>query len=72
MTTQMLDWRSEIVGMLHEKGISQTQLAEEMGITKQYVCTILALDGRKQAPADMQERMMSAINSICNRRNGSE
>lgn len=62
----MLDWTSVIVAFLHQNKITQKQLAEEMGLTNEYICTILS--GKKKSPADIEERMRSAIESIVARR----
>lgn len=54
-------WTGDIVAMLHVHGISQKQLAEQMGLTRQYVSLVLA--GNKN-PSDMESRMRAAIREI--------
>lgn len=58
-------WTGRIVGLLHTNKIKQTELAQEMGVTAQYVSMVL--NGKKN-PKDIKERMESAIRTIVNRR----
>lgn len=60
-----MDWRSEIVGLLHEHKIKQKELAEEIGVSDIWVCYVLA--GREN-PKGMEQRMRDAIDAIIARR----
>lgn len=60
----MENWMGEIVAELHMKKIKQKDLAEKMGVTNEYVCTILN-GKREKIPADMEQRMREAIKQIC-------
>ena len=51
-------WTGEIVALLHVNGITQADLAEKMGVTKEYVSMLL--NGKKTA-AGAEERMREAI-----------
>lgn len=58
-------WTGSIVGLLHTHKIKQTELAQEMGVTAQYVSMVL--NGKKN-PKDIKERMEAAIHTIVERR----
>lgn len=58
-------WSGEIVAKLHLHGITRRELADEMGVTAQYVTMVL---NGKKSPAKMEERMDGAINAILSRR----
>lgn len=58
-------WTGSIVGLLHTHKIKQTELAQEMGVTAQYVSMVL--NGKKN-PKDIKERMEAAISAIIDRR----
>ena len=62
-------WTGNIVGRMHNEGISYGELAAEMGITKGYVCMIL---NGKRKPQDIQEKMENALSSILQRREAAE
>ena len=62
----MLDWTSDITAKLHGYKITQRQLASEMGVSYQYVCSILR--GKRKEPNGIQQRMDDAIMAIVNRR----
>lgn len=61
----MLDWRSEIIGLLHANKIKQKELAKELGVSDIWVCSVLS--GNKNS-SGMEQRMRDAINKICERR----
>ena len=54
-------WTGEIVGLLHVNGITQADLAEKMGVTKEYVSMLL---NGKKAASGTAERMKQAISEI--------
>ena len=55
------EWTGRIVGLLHTHRITQTQLAQEMGVTAQYVSMVL---NGKKSPKGIEERMEAAIHAI--------
>lgn len=62
----MLEWEGRIFGLLHQNDITQKQLAEEMQVTKEYVCMLL--NGKIKVPDGMEQRMVDAIESIKTKR----
>ena len=58
-------WTGSIVGLLHTHKIKQAELAQEMGVTAQYVSMVL--NGKKN-PKDIKDRMEEAIRAIVERR----
>ena len=54
-------WTGEIVGLLHINGLTQADLAEEMGVTKEYISMLL--NGKKSANG-AEERMKAAIQKL--------
>ena len=59
------EWTGEIVALLHVNGISQNELAREMGNTPQYVCMVL---NGKRSPNGIDVRMKEAITAIVERK----
>lgn len=57
----MGEWIAEAVGKMHINKITQAQLAEKMGVTREYV--VMILNGRK-SPEDAERRIMQAIDEI--------
>lgn len=57
----MEQWIGRAVGKMHINKITQTQLAEEMGVTNDYVWMIL---NGKKTPKGIRERVELAINNI--------
>ena len=57
-------WTAEIVAQLHLHRITRRELADELGVTAQYVTMVL--NGYKTS-AGMEERMMKAIENIVER-----
>lgn len=57
----MNDWIAKAVGKIHVNKITQAQLAEKMGVTREYVTMIL--NGIK-APKDAEQRINAAIDEI--------
>ena len=51
-------WTGDVVKKMHLKGVTQDDIAEELGITKSYVCAIL--NGRRKPPM-AQERIKAAL-----------
>ena len=60
-----VEWTGRIVGLLHTHRITQTELAEELGVTPVYVSMVL---NGKKSPKGMAERMEAAVMAIAKRR----
>ena len=61
-------WTGKIIAQLHVNGITQRQLAEEMGLTEQYVSMLL--NSVVKPAASAEERMNAAISAILAKRKG--
>ena len=59
------EWTGRIVGLLHTHKITQTELANELGLTAQYISMVL--NGKKTSKG-IDERMEAAIQAIVDRR----
>lgn len=59
------EWTGRVVGLLHTYRITQAELAAELGLTAQYVSMVL---NGKKSPKGIEERMVSAIHTITERR----
>lgn len=60
-------WTGRLIGKMHNERVYYDDLADEMGVTKSYVCMIL--NGRRK-PAGIQERMEAAFESVLKKRKG--
>ena len=63
----MEGWTGNLIGKMHNKGITYDDLAEEMGVTKSYISMIL---NGKRKPPGIRGRMDAAVNNIIQHRNG--
>lgn len=54
-------WTGDLLGEMHVKDISVSQLAEELGVTKQYVSMVL--HGHR-SPPDAEERFRAAVERL--------
>lgn len=54
-------WTAEIIGEMHLCGISQVQLAAELGYTPEYVSTVLH---GKRSPKDAEARFRAAVDAL--------
>lgn len=52
------DWTGNLVGLMHNKKISSTQLANQLGVTLQYVSMVL---NGKREPAGAEEKFKAAL-----------
>ena len=59
------EWTGRIVGLLHTHRIKQAELAQELGLTAQYVSMVL---NGKKSPKGIEKRMDDAIHNILDRR----
>ena len=58
-------WTGNLIGKMHNKGVTYDDLAEEMGVTKSYISMIL---NGKRKPPGIRKRMNMAVNSIVQQR----
>ena len=61
----MEQWIADVVGKMHINKITQSQLAEKMGVTNDYIWMIL---NGKKTPKDAENRINSAIDQILTER----
>lgn len=62
-------WTSNLVGQMHKHKISKTQLAERLGITREYVSMVL--NGHR-APTGAEEKFRTAVEEIIAEAEGRE
>lgn len=58
-------WTCDLVGQMHKEKITKSQLAEELGVSREYVSMIL--NGHRE-PAGAKERFEIALNRIIERK----
>lgn len=58
-------WIAEAVGLMHVEKITQKQLADKLGYTREYTTRIL---NGKDSPPDIESRVMTAIGDIIEER----
>ena len=63
------NWTGNLVGLLHNNKISKTQLADELGVTREYVSMVL--NGHRE-PEKAEEKFTAAVNRIIERKNASD
>ena len=57
----LAQWIGELVGRMHNNKISKSQLAEHMGVSREYVSMVL--NGHRE-PAGAESRFQSAVAEI--------
>lgn len=65
----LAQWIGEIVGEMHNNKISKTQLADHMGVTREYVSMIL--NGHR-CPTGAEERLRAAVRELSSKKNVKE
>ena len=65
----LAQWIGELVGQMHNNRVSKTQLAEQMGVSREYVSMVL--NGRR-CPTGAKERFCAAVAQIIVRKNNSD
>jgi len=60
-------WTGEVVGTMHNARITNTELAEELGVTKAYIGMVL--NGHR-APDGAEEKFRAALERIIERKGG--
>ena len=58
-------WTGNLVGLMHDHKISKTELAEELGVSREYVSMVI--NGHR-APAGAEERFNDAVMTIIARK----
>lgn len=58
-------WTGNLIGKMHNKGITYDELAAEMGVGKAYISMIL---NGKRKPPGIKKRMEDAVSTIIQRR----
>ena len=61
----LAQWICDLVGKMHKWKISKKELAEELGVTPEYVSMIL--NGHRE-PAGAEEKFNSAVNRLIERK----
>ena len=59
------EWTGNLVGLMHNNGISFSELADELGVTNRYVSAIL---NSHKEPAGAEERLRNAVDRIIERK----
>lgn len=59
-------WTGRLIGKMHNNGISLTDVANELGVTKAYISMIL--NGARK-PKDAKRRLEETVDTIISRRN---
>ena len=54
-------WTGNLVGLMHDNKISKTQLADKLGVTREYVSMVL--NGHRE-PQGAESRFRNAVNEI--------
>ena len=57
----LAQWIGDFVGQMHRHRVTNTQLAQEMGVTREYLSMIL--NGHRD-PEGIEQRMKDALESI--------
>ena len=60
-------WTGRLIGKMHNERVTYDDLAEELGVTKAYICMIL--NGARK-PNGIQERMEAAFENVVSKRRG--
>ena len=62
-------WTGNLVGLMHDHKISKTLLAEELGVTREYVSMIL---NEHREPAGAADRFHEAVMNLIRKQKESE
>ena len=60
-------WTGNLIGKMHNKGITYDDLAAEMGVGKAYISMIL---NGKRKPPEIRKRMETALEMAIRRKSG--
>lgn len=61
----LAQWIGDLVGQMHNNKISKTQLAEHMGVSREYVSMVI--NGHRE-PAGAETRFKTAVDEIIAKR----
>ena len=64
----LAQWTGDIVGQMHKHKVTKTQLATEMGVTREYVSMVL--NGHRE-PVGAETKFSAALNRIIERKTDS-
>lgn len=64
----LAQWIGELVGQMHNNKISKSQLAEHMGVSREYVSMVL--NGHRN-PVEAEKRFRTAVSEIVAQKNDS-
>lgn len=62
-------WTGRLVGKMHNYGVTHSEVAAELGVTKAYISMIL--NGSRKPP-DARARLEAAVDAIITRRKENE
>lgn len=65
----LAQWTGDLVGRMHRYKVTITQLAQQMGVTREYVSMIL--NGHR-SPDGIEQRMNDALNILVEKQNDGE
>lgn len=54
-------WTGNLVGLMHDHKITKSQLADTLGVSREYVSMVL---NEHRKPVDAEERFTAAVQSI--------
>lgn len=57
----LAQWTGDFVGRMHRNKVTITQLAQEMGVTREYLSMIL--NGHRE-PKEIEQRMNDALDNL--------
>lgn len=57
----LAQWIADVVGQMHKHKISKTEIAEHLGVTREYVSMVL--NGHRK-PAGAEDRFRQAVEEI--------
>lgn len=57
----LAQWTADLVGQMHKHKISKTQLADHMGVTREYVSMVL--NGHRE-PTGAEQRFRRAVDEL--------
>lgn len=65
----LAQWTGDFVGRMHTHRVTITQLAQEMGVTREYLSMIL--NGHRE-PNGIEQRMNDALDNLIEKQNVTE
>ena len=57
----LAQWTADLVGQMHKHKISKTQLADQLGMTREYVSMVI--NGHR-SPAGAEEKFRTALDEL--------